>query len=149
MDTGPISRADILDAAKDAVTRDRNRQYGEPEDLFAGIALAWSALDWIRGDRTETGADVAAKMVVLKACRAAANPSHIDSWTDMVGYAACGGEIAAGEPDPDEMDPEVQSEIDAAWTRGWEAALTTMLAAVGVSDSSGPTAVNPVRVEGE
>lgn len=91
----PPTRADILDEARRIVTQDRNRQYGEPEDLFAAIAMIWAGLDLARGARPRGGADVALYMQGLKAARASANPGHPDSWTDGIGYGACGGEIAA------------------------------------------------------
>lgn len=91
------TRAAILDEAKRIVTADRNTTYGEPEDLFAAIALIWEGLDRARGHRPRSAADVALYMQGLKAARASANPGHPDSWTDGIGYGACGGEIAARE----------------------------------------------------
>lgn len=91
------TRAEFLDDAKGIITRDRNRTYGPPEDLFAAIELAWTALDVARGDRDRGAADVGLYMAVLKAIRASANPAHLDSFTDGCGYFACAGEIAASE----------------------------------------------------
>lgn len=91
------TRADFLDEAGRIITQDRNRQYGEPEDLFAAIAMIWAGLDLARGARPRGAADVALYMQGLKAARASANPGHPDSWTDGIGYGACGGEIAARE----------------------------------------------------
>lgn len=89
------TRADFLDEARRIITQDRNTTYGEPEDLFAAIAMIWAGLDLARGARPRGGADVALYMQGLKAARASANPGHPDSWTDGIGYGACGGEIAA------------------------------------------------------
>lgn len=33
-------------------------------------------------------------MGLLKIARISENPQHMDSWCDLAGYAACGGEIA-------------------------------------------------------
>ena len=38
--------------------------------------------------------DVAVMMALLKIARISENPQHMDSWVDLAGYAACGGEIA-------------------------------------------------------
>jgi hypothetical protein len=34
-------------------------------------------------------------MALVKIARLANSPDHMDSWIDIAGYAACGGEIAA------------------------------------------------------
>lgn len=34
---------------------------------------------------------------LLKIARLANNPEHMDSWVDLAGYAACGGEISGRE----------------------------------------------------
>lgn len=84
-------RADILEEAKRIVTRDRADAYGSAERNFALIAAYWS--DHL--DHPVTAADVAVMMTQLKLARLKANPGHRDSWVDVAGYAACGGEIAA------------------------------------------------------
>lgn len=83
-------RAQILDTAKDYVTRDRQNTHGKPEDTFGLIAAYWSAhLD------TEVSAnDVGVMMALLKLARAKANPSNDDNYIDCAGYAACAGELA-------------------------------------------------------
>ena len=90
-----MTRAEILDAARAAVTTDRNSTYGEPEDSFHAVAAIWYALDQARGARSRGPADVALYLAALKMVRATSNPAHADSWVDLAGYAACGGEIAA------------------------------------------------------
>jgi hypothetical protein len=40
-------------------------------------------------------ADVAQMMALMKIARLENDPSHLDSWTDLAGYAACGAEISA------------------------------------------------------
>ena len=88
-----MKRAEILATATEYVTRDRNAQYGEPEDLFRVIANLWS--DYLQ---TEVSAvDVALMMALLKIARARANPGNVDNWIDLAGYAACGGEIATND----------------------------------------------------
>lgn len=92
-----MNRAQILDAARQAVLTDRNRSYGEPAGSFALVADLWSTL---------LGADVspaqAALMLgVLKVARAWDNPGHADSFVDLAGYAACAGELAEDEGEGD------------------------------------------------
>lgn len=89
-----MTRAEILTAAGNAVLRDRNRSYGEPENSFGDIEQIWAALDLARGDRPRGAADVALYLIAVKLIRAATNPQHLDSWVDIAGYAACGGELA-------------------------------------------------------
>lgn len=84
-----MTRAEILEAASHAVT-DRGAAYGKPEDVFGRIAAYWSA----HLDCLITGTDVAVMMTLLKLARLNPNADHADSWVDIAGYAACGGEIA-------------------------------------------------------
>ena len=84
-----MNRTAILDAARQAVTVDRAATHGNAEDGFGLIADYWSA----HLDATVTATDVATMLVLLKCARAKANPAHMDSWIDIAGYAACGGEI--------------------------------------------------------
>lgn len=86
-------REEILETAKEYVTRDRNKQYGDPEDNFAEIAALWS---------TYTGYafksdDVAVMMILLKIARIKNDPRTKDNWVDIAGYAACGYEAVKNE----------------------------------------------------
>ncbi|WP_037373564.1 DUF6378 domain-containing protein [Sediminimonas qiaohouensis] len=83
-------RAEILDAAAQAVTVDRAATHGDMEDNFDLIADYWSAHLGI----DVRPHDVALMLVMLKAARARGNPVHADNWVDIAGYAACGGELA-------------------------------------------------------
>lgn len=87
-----MTRAKILDAAKQAVTVDRAATHGDAEDNFNRIAALWS----VHLGQPVTATDVAVMMTMLKLARIAANPGHQDSWIDGCGYLACGGELAAG-----------------------------------------------------
>lgn len=98
-----MTRQEILDAAAKCVCGQRDEDYGTPEDSFGLIAELWTPV--IR-KRVPPGADVcvlpetvALMMALLKVARIAANPNHMDSWVDLAGYAACGGEIAGGSHD--------------------------------------------------
>ena len=86
-----MTRKDFLAEAEKCICSDRNGQYGEPEDNFSDIAKLWSAyLD------TDMGAeDVAIMMCFFKIERLKGSCyKSKDSWVDLIGYAACGGEIA-------------------------------------------------------
>lgn len=88
---GPWTREGILDRARDCVCGQREQDYGSPEDNFGRIAALWTAYM----DVEITPVDVARMMALLKIARLHENDTHIDSWVDLAGYAACGGEIAA------------------------------------------------------
>ncbi len=85
-----MNRTDILDAARDCITRDRAATHGEAEDSFARIAALWSADLGV----ALSAVDVARLMALFKIARAKGNPSHQDNWVDGAGYMALGGEIA-------------------------------------------------------
>lgn len=97
-----MTRKQILDAAEKCVNGGRDEQYGSPEDSFSGIAHLW---EWYISERCVdgtgtvdiTGADISAMMALMKIVRIAHSPEHQDSWIDLAGYAACGGEIATGD----------------------------------------------------
>lgn len=86
-----ITRIELLDLANECVCGDRNLQYGEPEDNFSDIAKLWSSyLDIDIGLE-----DVAIMMCLFKIARLKSSCYESkDSWVDLIGYAACGGEIA-------------------------------------------------------
>ena len=69
-----MKREEILESARTCVCTDRNKQYGEPED---------------------TATDVALMLIEFKVARAiTAKTPKSDTFIDIAGYAACGGEIA-------------------------------------------------------
>lgn len=82
------TRQNYLNEACDTVCKDRNEQYGEPEDNFQMIADFWTTYLKI----PITAEDVAVMMVLFKVARAKQGKSE-DNFVDMIGYAACGGEI--------------------------------------------------------
>ena len=89
----PKNRADFLKEVEGIICKDRNEQYGEPEDNFKRIAVFWS--NYL--DREITSADVAIMMVLFKAARIANDKYKADSWVDICGYSACGAECAMKE----------------------------------------------------
>jgi hypothetical protein len=92
-------RAAILDMAKACICQDRNAQYGPPERNFEMIAEFWTT--YLAGRSTAGGplsaTDVAVMMSLMKIARIAHNPGKCDSWTDAIGYLACGGEVAGAK----------------------------------------------------
>ena len=86
-------RSDLLNKAIEIVDGERRNQYGEPEDVFTKISHLWS--DYLNAELTPV--DVANMMMLLKIARSQSNPEYQDNYIDIAGYAACAGEIAAGE----------------------------------------------------
>ena len=87
-----LDRADILDTAKDYVTKDRAADHGDMEDNFRTIASYWNThlgIDFIEPQ------DVAVMMTMLKLARIRQNEKHLDNWIDACGYMACGGEVVS------------------------------------------------------
>ena len=92
-----MTRKEILDRAAGAVLGDRNNRYGKPEDVFCYIAQMWSSYLNSQGLLTDVldSADVAAMMILLKVARLHPDIGidNSDTWVDIAGYAACGGEL--------------------------------------------------------
>ena len=88
-----MNRSEILDQAKEYITVDRAATHGGAEDSFMTIARFWA--DYL--DTNITREDVCVMMVLLKVARIKGNAQHADSWVDIAGYSALGGEIATGE----------------------------------------------------
>lgn len=96
-----MTRKEILETAAACVCGDREEDYGTPEDNFRLIADLWSV--YIKKRCAFPGAnvcvqpeDVAMLMALLKIARIASGRAKSDSFVDLAGYAACGGEIGTG-----------------------------------------------------
>lgn len=85
-------RQKLLDLASQYVHKDRSSVYGTPERNFEDIAKIYEVIF----DRPVSPEQVALTMLAVKISRLAKSPQHYDSWVDIAGYAACGGEIAVG-----------------------------------------------------
>lgn len=90
---GGDKRAAYLDRAKGIVCKNRDSQYGEPEDNFKLIADLWSVYTGYSISAT----DVAMMMALLKAARIKTGVFKEDSFIDLIGYGACAGELAYRE----------------------------------------------------
>lgn len=91
-----MKRAEILDTAREYVTKDRAATHGEAEDNFRRIAALWNA--YLEPEAPITATDVAVMMTLLKIARISSNETNADNWVDGAGYLACGGEIASARP---------------------------------------------------
>lgn len=92
----PTTKQTVLGNAMKAVG-DRGLNYGKPEDNFERIAARWRAhlRNRFGQDIAIDAASVAVMMSDVKLARIEHMPNHPDSWVDLAGYAACGGEITA------------------------------------------------------
>lgn len=96
----PTTRADFLKIAEGIVCHDRNDKHGEPEDNFGIIAKLWS----VYLNSEIKSADVTVMMCLFKIARMRSGKmDNPDSWTDLIGYAACGAECAVKGHKADEI----------------------------------------------
>ena len=90
------TRADILEDALSKINGDRHEEYGDAAENFARIAGYWNAHLGLNAFITPS--DVAAMMVLLKISRLHGDGSKaVDTFVDICGYAAIGGEIAGSD----------------------------------------------------
>lgn len=96
-------RAAILATAEELVNGERARTYGDAKASFQRVADLWNAMGFRTAHARAEGhepmrkleaADVALALAQLKVSRIISSPDHEDSWVDLAGYAALGGEIA-------------------------------------------------------
>lgn len=90
-----MKRKEILNKATEMVCGHREQDYGTPEDNFGIIAKLWS----VYSGHIFNTVDVAMMMALLKIARIKSGTMTDDSFIDLAGYAACGGEIAANYAD--------------------------------------------------
>jgi|TARA_R110000787_G_scaffold103152_2_gene209517 hypothetical protein len=83
-------RKSLLDQADKLICGGREADYGDPRKNFSDIAAGWSLII----DKKIKPEEVALMMAWLKIARLFKTPDHVDSWVDLVGYAALGGELA-------------------------------------------------------
>lgn len=88
-----MDKNDILDKAKTIINGERQGTYGNAEDNFASIAAFWSTYLNTPIDST----DVANMVILMKVARNSSGVYKDDNYIDICGYAALGGEIAAGK----------------------------------------------------
>ena len=90
------NRDEILEDARIKINGDRHEEYGDAAENFERIAGYWNAHLGLNGFITPR--DVAAMMVLLKISRLHGDgPKDVDTYVDICGYAAIGGEIAGAD----------------------------------------------------
>ena len=92
------TREGILDQAKKCVCGQREQDYGTPESNFQLIADLWN--DYLKKEQSSIvvdAKDVSMMMALLKIARIKNGGGSGDSFVDLAGYAACGGEIWHGQ----------------------------------------------------
>lgn len=121
-----MTRAEILDAAKKCVCGQREQDYGTPESNFQLIANLWNSYLGLPYDHSDINehrdtipkispTDVAMMMALMKIARIKNGGGTGDSFVDLAGYAACGGEINAAIPKEEKKSgryPWVQAKSD-------------------------------------
>ena len=83
-----MKREQILDKAKTLISGERAKDYGDAYLNHKRIAELWSPIL----DKDITVEQVYACMIAVKLSRLIETPDHEDSWVDICGYAALGGE---------------------------------------------------------
>ena len=83
-----MNRKEILNKAESLVNGPRAKEYGDAHENHARIAQMWSVLL----DKPVTIQQVYQCMVAVKLARLVVTPNHEDSWIDICGYGALGGE---------------------------------------------------------
>ena len=83
-----MNRKQILKDADGKISRDRAEEYGDAWETHERAASMSSA---ILGQDV-TVAQVYQCIIALKLSRLTFSPEHLDSWVDIAGYAALGGE---------------------------------------------------------
>ena len=83
-----MKREQILDKAKTLISGERAKDYGDAYLNHKRIAELWSPIL----DKDITVDQVYACMIAVKLSRLIETPDHEDSWIDICGYAALGGE---------------------------------------------------------
>ena len=88
-----MNREEILERAKKCVNGGRDLTYGSPESNFDLIARLWGVYKGVEF----TPVDVSLMMGLMKVARASSGSGSLDTFVDLAGYAACGGELWAKE----------------------------------------------------
>ena len=71
---------------------DRQQDYGDPTQNFQDIANLWNEYMHVANVNELTARDIAHMMILMKIARNSHKPKR-DNWTDIAGYAQCGGKI--------------------------------------------------------
>lgn len=85
-----MESGEILDKAKEIVTKNRQTLYGPAERNFVRIASLWENYLQVSVQPHE----VAICLALVKIARMDSAPEHLDNYIDLAGYAALAGELA-------------------------------------------------------
>tara|TARA_R100000900_G_scaffold106010_1_gene82260 strand:+ start:181 stop:435 length:255 start_codon:yes stop_codon:yes gene_type:complete len=83
-----MNRDEILNKSQSLINGDRAKEYGDAYENHKRIAEMWSVLL----NKQITVSQVYQCMIAVKLSRLIETPEHIDSWIDICGYGALGGE---------------------------------------------------------
>lgn len=89
----PSPRLAEFDAATARVTQQRGKVYGHPKKDFGRVAR----LKAVVAECEDARARHALEMICVKVARLIQTPDHVDSWTDIAGYARTG--VMATDPE--------------------------------------------------
>lgn len=94
----PVAKS-ILQVAHEIIYGDREQTYGNPSKNLQAIADYWSIHLSQQLDEkiVLTCDDVCEMMILLKVARLGNNPNHVDSLTDIAGYAALQHRVQTGQ----------------------------------------------------
>lgn len=83
-----MNRDEILNKSQFLINGDRAKEYGDAYENHKRIAEMWSVLL----NKQITVSQVYQCMIAVKLSRLIETPEHTDSWIDICGYGALGGE---------------------------------------------------------
>ena len=87
------NKEDYLEEAHHLITGDRAEEYGDNLLNHRRIATMWNVILGKKLTQPVEPQEVAACMIALKIARLAEDTTKKDSWVDVVGYGALGGEM--------------------------------------------------------
>ena len=83
-----MNRDEILNKSQFLINGERAKEYGDAYENHKRIAEMWSVLL----NKQITVSQVYQCMIAVKLSRLIETPEHTDSWIDICGYGALGGE---------------------------------------------------------
>lgn len=92
-----------LQQAIEYITKNRNKEYGEPENNFSIIAELWKPIIKDCVDAEDLNLivvkpyHVALMLTLLKIARTLESPGKFDNWVDAAGYIGCGWDVKVQE----------------------------------------------------
>jgi hypothetical protein len=89
---------DVLERAISLIHGQRAKDYGDAQAIFQRMADLVNPIIK-KADGELTASDMAIVMIQVKIARLQESPDHVDSWTDIAGYAALGAQLAVTQPD--------------------------------------------------